>query len=147
MLRYFSCDVTDASHGQHLRFELSLIPGLSIFHKSTFLWSGFFASVEREIKDSRRSGMHQSWHFWDKIGHAKSVGFRFYSVIWRSEIRISSRCLEITSISLIYSLTYSRKKELVFWLPGVWTDSPVWPARSEETLSWGISRLRYCDPR
>ena len=54
--------------------------------------------------------------FFDKIGHAKSVGFRFYSAIWRSESRISSRYLEITSISLIYSLTFSRKKELLFWL-------------------------------
>ena len=54
--------------------------------------------------------------FFDKIGHAKSVGFRFYSAIWRSESRISSRYFEITSISLIYSLTFSRKKELLFWL-------------------------------
>ena len=55
--------------------------------------------------------------FFDKIRQAKSVGFRFYSAIWRSESRISSRYLEITSISLIYSLTFSRKKELLFWLP------------------------------
>ena len=54
--------------------------------------------------------------FFDKIGQAKSVGFRLYSAIWRSESRISSRYLEITSISLIYSLTFSRKKELLFWL-------------------------------
>ena len=54
--------------------------------------------------------------FFDKIGHAKSVGFRFYSAVWRSESRISPRYLEITSISLIYSLTFSRKKELLFWL-------------------------------
>ena len=54
--------------------------------------------------------------FLGKIGHAKSVGFRFYSVIWRSESRITSKYLEITSISLIYSLTYSRKKEFLFWL-------------------------------
>ena len=40
--------------------------------------------------------------FFNKIGHAKSAGFRF-----------SSRYLEITSISL----TLSRKKELLFWLP------------------------------
>ena len=53
--------------------------------------------------------------FFDKIGHVKSVGFRFYSSIWRSESRISSRYLEITSTSLIYSLTFSRKKELLFW--------------------------------
>ena len=61
--------------------------------------------------------------FFDKIGHAKSVGFRFYSAIWRSESRISSRYLEITLISLIYSLTFSRKKELLIWLP------------------WGLNRL------
>ena len=79
-------------------------------------WSHAFTSAEREVKDSRRSGMYQSWNFWDKIGHARSVGFWFYSAIWRSESRISSRYLEITSISLLYSLTFSRKKELLFWL-------------------------------
>ena len=52
-----------------------------------------------KVKDSRRSGMYQSWHFWDKIGHAKSVDFRFYSAIWRSDSRISSRYLEATSIT------------------------------------------------
>ena len=73
--------------------------------------SGFIiTSAEPEVRDSRRSGMYQSRYFQDKIGHAKSVGFRFYSAIWQSESRISSRCLEITSISLIYSLT------LLFWL-------------------------------
>ena len=30
---------------------------------------------------------------------------------------------------------------------GVWTDPPVRPVRSEETLSWVIRRLRHCDPR
>ena len=54
--------------------------------------------------------------FFAKIGHAKSVGFRIYLAIWRSESRISSGYLEITSISLIYSLTFLRKKELLFWL-------------------------------
>ena len=47
--------------------------------------------------------------FFDKIGQAKSVA------IWRSESRISSRYFEITSISLIYSLFFSRNKELLFW--------------------------------
>ena len=54
--------------------------------------------------------------FFDKIGHAKSVGFRFCWAILRSESRISSKHFEITSISLIFSLTFSRKKELLFWL-------------------------------
>ena len=85
--------------------------------------------------------------FFDKIGHAKSGGFRFYSAIWRSKSRISSRYLEITSISLIYSLIFRGRKNYNFGFPRVWTDSPVWPVRSGETLSWGISRLRYCDPR
>ena len=67
----------------------------------------FITSAERELKDSRRSGMSQSCFFGDKIGHAKSVGFWFYSAIWRSESRISSRYLEVNSVSLIYSLTYS----------------------------------------
>ena len=83
----------------------------------------FFTSAEREVKDLRRSEVYPSWQFWDKIGHAKSVGFGFYSAIWRSESRISSRNLEITSISLIYSSTFSTRKELLFW------------------LSWGLNRL------
>ena len=57
--------------------------------------------------------------FGDKIGHAKSVGFRFYSAVWRSESRLSLRYLEITLTSLIYSLTYSMRKEYLFGVPGV----------------------------
>ena len=77
----------------------------------------FITSAEREVKNSRRSEMYQIRHFLDKIRHVKSVGFRFYLAIWRSESQISSRCLEITSISLIYSL---KEQYLVaamhFWL-------------------------------
>ena len=87
--------------------------------------------------------MYQSWLFFGEIGHAKSVGFRFYSAIWRSESRISSRCLEITSISLIYSLTFSRKKELLFWLSRSLNRlRPVWPVWSEETLSYVAAQRR-----
>ena len=60
----------------------------------------FITLVEREVKHSRRSGMSQSCFVWDEIGHAKFVGIRLYSAIWRSERRISSRFLEISSISL-----------------------------------------------
>ena len=70
--------------------------------------------------------------FWDMIVHAKSVGFRFYSAIWQSESRISSRYLEITSISLIYSLTFSRKKELLFWLSRDFNYFTKW----DQTTSW-----------
>ena len=42
---------------------------------------GIITSVEREVKDSRGSGMYQSCLFFDKIGHVKTVGFRFYSAI------------------------------------------------------------------
>ena len=54
-----------------------------------------FTSAEREVKDSRRSGIYQSWLFF---------------------FNLSSRYFEITSISLIFSLTFSRKEELLFWL-------------------------------
>ena len=71
----------------------------------------FITSAKREEKN-RSSGMSESCFFWDN----KSVGFRFYLTIWQSESWISLRYLEINSISLIYSLTYLRKKELLFWL-------------------------------
>ena len=83
--------------------------------------------------------------FFDKIGQAKSVGFRLYSAIWWSESRISSRYLEITLISLIYSLTFSRKKELLSWLSrGL---NRLTCVRSEETLSWGISPIALLQPK
>ena len=69
--------------------------------------------------------------FFDKIGQAKSVGFRFYLANWRSGSRISSRYLEITSISLIYSLPFSRKKELLFWL-----------SRGLNRLTWVTCQIR-----
>ena len=43
--------------------------------------TGFITSAEHEAKHSRRSGMSQSCFFSDEIGHAKSVGFRFYSAL------------------------------------------------------------------
>ena len=40
-------------------------------------------SAEREVKDSRRSVLRNvsKLQFFDKIGQAKSVGFRLYSAI------------------------------------------------------------------
>ena len=115
---------TGMSHSHCVVFSYGRWPMLEIFvlHFDAIV---LITSAEREVKDSRRSGMYQSWHFGDKIGHVKSVGSRFYSAIWRTESRISSRCLEITSISLIYSLTYSRKKEFVFWLSWGWPASKL----------------------
>ena len=60
--------------------------------------------------------MSQSCFFWDKIGQAKSLDLRSESFIWRSENRTTSGYHEIASSSLVYSLIYSRKKELLFWL-------------------------------
>ena len=92
-----------------------------------------FTSAEREVNYSRHSGMSQSCFLGDKTGHTKSVGFRFYSAISRSESRISSIYLDITSI---YSSTYSRKKELLFCLARCFEPTHLCnPAvRSEETL-------------
>ena len=56
--------------------------------------------------------------FFYKIGQAKSVGFRFYSAIWRSESRISSRYPEITSISLIYSNLFEEERMIMLAFPG-----------------------------
>ena len=59
------------------------------------LWTGslysryvhrLITSAERKVKDSRREGMYQSWHFWNKIGHAQSVGFRFYLASLRGRL-------------------------------------------------------------
>ena len=78
-----------------------------------------FTSAEREVKDSRRSGISVSkLTFFDKIRHAKSVDFRFYSAIWRSESRISSRYPEITSISLIYSNLFEEERMIMLAFPG-----------------------------
>ena len=41
----------------------------------------YMTSAEHEVKDSRRSGIVSKLQFFDKIGQAKSVGFRFYSAI------------------------------------------------------------------
>ena len=84
--------------------------------------------------------------FFDKIGHAKSVGFRFHSAIWRSESRISSRYVEITSISSIYSLTFSRKKELLFWLSQGLNRLTCVTRQIKGDSNWRDYRLRYCDP-
>ena len=44
----------------------------------TKIMSCFITSAERKVKDSRSSGMYESRPFWDKIGHSKFVGFRFF---------------------------------------------------------------------
>ena len=55
---------------------ISILPSLSkVFER-------LITSAEREVKDSRRSGINVSkLQFFDKIGQAKSVGFRLYSAI------------------------------------------------------------------
>ena len=104
---------------------LSMNASTWLDRKLTFFWrlkdswgillsSEIVTSAEREVFATLRNA--SKLIFFSKIRHAKFVGFRFYSGIWRSESRISSRYLEITSISVIYSLTYSRQKELSFWL-------------------------------
>ena len=56
--------------------------GQNVITCRTLLHLGSFITLaEREVKDSRLSGMSQSCFFWDKIGHTKSVGFRFYSAV------------------------------------------------------------------
>ena len=40
---------------------------------------------------------------------------------------------------------FEEERIIILARPRFYTDSLVWPFRSEETLSWGISRLRHCD--
>lgn len=118
-------------------YKLNLYkPNCLINHPLLLGWSA-------TIKDLRHSGMSQSCYFWDKIRHTKSVNFRFESVIWRSESRICLRYLKITFGSSIYL----RKKELLFLARAGLEPTHLWPVRSDETLSWGISRLCHCNRR
>ena len=71
-------------------------------------------SAEREGQDSRRSGMYHSYNFLPRLGMQSLYVFGFIR-LFDEVSRIRPRYLEITSISLIYSLTFSRKKELLFW--------------------------------
>ena len=72
-----------------------------------------FTSAEREVKDSRRSGLFSpKLLFLDEVGHTKSVRCRFYLAIWRSESRISSSYLWVLWF-IIHLVYYSRKKS---WL-------------------------------
>ena len=57
------------------------ISSIHHIYASFFIVCPLITSAEREVKDSRRSGTYQSYHFFRKVGHAKSVGFRFYSAI------------------------------------------------------------------
>ena len=80
--------------------------------------------------------------FGNKIGHAKSVGFRLYSGIRRSESRFSLRCREINSISLLFE-----EETIIFvaWrgLPGVWPTCVTHQIRWDPKLrDWPIAPLR-----
>ena len=46
--------------------------------RNTTRLQSIITSAGREVKYSRRSGMSQSCFFWDKIGHAMSVGFLLF---------------------------------------------------------------------
>ena len=62
--------------------------------------------------------------FSDKIGQAKSVGFRCYSAVWRTESWISSRYLDHLDIT---SSSHLFEEEIIInpGLPRVWTGSRV----------------------
>ena len=60
-----------------------------------------------------------------KVLQAKSLGLWSESAIWRSESRISSGYLEITSSSLIYPCLFFGRKNYYFKLPRVWTGARV----------------------
>jgi len=58
----------------------------------TFISFVIITSAEREVKDLRRSGMYQSWLFWQDWAR-KVCRFSVFSASWRRENRICSRYL------------------------------------------------------
>ena len=72
-------------------------------------------------------------------------------IVWKTDSRFFfsrlTRPKTLTPRFTDFCTDFEKKTDGFAVYPGVGTDSPVWPVRSEETLSWGISRLRYCDPR
>ena len=80
--------------------------------------------------------------FFDKIGHAKSVGFRFYSATWRSESRISSRSVSrslrfLWFIFIIFIYFFEEERNIILAFPGF---EPT-PARVTRQIR-GDSKLR-----
>ena len=97
------------------RERCACVAPVSFYTQCYHFWCSLmlFTSAEREVKDSRRS-VDFFWQDWARKVCRFSVLFG-YLTKWKPNY-FSSRYLEISSISLIYSLTYSRKKELLFWL-------------------------------
>ena len=70
-----------------------------------------FTSAQREVKNSRRTGMSQSCFFGDEIGHTKSLRFgciRLFDEVISELVRDISRSVPF--------LCYSKKKVLLFLL-------------------------------
>ena len=66
-----------------IKTEVNLVLQYSLdsYNRQNSTFSCLVTSAEREVKDSRRSGMYQSCNFLTRLGMQESVGFRFYSVI------------------------------------------------------------------
>ena len=90
-----------------------------------------FTSAEREVKESRRSGMSQSCFFGNRIGHAKSAGFGFNS---RDHFDF---------LDLFFNLL-EEERSIILAFPGF---EPTHLCDPSDQKSWGISRLHHCDRR
>ena len=76
--------------------------------------NSFITSVEREVKDSRRSGITQSCFICDKIEHSKSVGFRFIRLF--DEVR--TELVHFDFIDLFFNLI-GEERLIIHGFPGV----------------------------
>ena len=56
--------------------------------------------------------------FFGKIGHANFVGFRFYSAIWRSESRISSRSRDHFDFFDLFFNFFEEERIIILAFPG-----------------------------
>ena len=99
----------------------------------------YFGGARRKrIRDAQ-----ESWLFLTRLGTQSLLVFGFI----RPFDEVRAELVRDISRSRRFLWFFRGRKNYYLGFPGVWTDSLVWPVRSEETLSWGISRLRYCEPR
>ena len=104
------------------------------------VWARYYKNLHmRQIKDSRRPYWLQSFFYGKKISSLFGLFRLFYEVRPRL-LRRMSRLLRVLPATIIF---YSRNKWL-FLLDYRWFEA-THSDPSDQTPSWRISWLRYCD--
>ena len=81
--------------------------------------------AERQVKDSRRSGISQSCSFWTKLGRQSLLVFGLSGLF--DEVRAELVRDILKSLSVLWFILWfiRGRKNYYFGLPGVWTDLPA----------------------